>query len=174
MAQLSEEKLARIYPSAKTYDQLQAERNLLEERRRPKFVALKIALWTSLSVPIVALVYYGAQRVGLTALRTAGPGSNGSMTVLAGVCLVVLFCIMGLVMLYYLRSLIDGLASKALTNTTPLYLVLLGIVCIAGGIGIMLHVYKYSLVAVTLVPMLWVWTTSLVATQVIKMRDDKV
>lgn len=175
MSKLTEEDLAKIYPNAKTYDELQAEHGLLKEQQRPKFVAPKIAFWTSLSVPTVALVYYGAQRVGLTTIGGVGPGQTGaSMTVLAGVCLVVLFCIIGLVILYYLRSLIDGLASKTLTNTTPLYVVLLGIICIAGGIGVMLHAYKYDFIAVTLVPMIWVYSTSLVATHIIKKRDSKV
>jgi hypothetical protein len=166
MTQLSEEDLAKIYPTAKTYDELQAERELRREQGRPKHMPIKIALWASLSVPIIALIYEMAQRVGLTTLNSAAGQTNASMTVLTGVCIVILLGILGLASLYYLWSLINGLASKTLVNTTPLYFMLAGALLTATGISIVLHLYTYNFVVITLVPMVWVFIVSFIAAKV--------
>lgn len=153
MSQLTEEELAKIYPRAKSYDELQAERAAREEERRPRFIAAKIATGATLAIPTVVITYLVAIRV------TAITPTSSSMSVLAGVCIVILICIAGLAILYYLWSLIEGLASKVIANTPLLYLLLVGILCIAGAIGSALYAH-YDTIAATAAATLWTFAAS--------------
>ncbi len=162
MPQLTEEDLNKIYPRAKTYDELEAARELRAEQARPKLVALKIALWTSLCIPAVVVPYFAALHVVATA------NTSSSMEVLAGVCFVVLLGIFSLFCLWYLRSHITTLASKVFVSTTLLYTILVAILAAAGGIGFILHTYEQELAVFTVVPILWTFAASFLATQALK------
>lgn len=159
MPQLTEENLAAIYPTAKTYDELRAERKQLQEQRRPKHVAPKIACFTSFSVPVVTVAYFIIQRVASTMLSTSG-GPGASMAVLTGVCFLILAGIVGLGVLYYLWWLIDGLASKVFVNTPLLYLFLGGVLCVAGAAGGTLHMLGYPTITTTPILTVGVFMTS--------------
>ena len=112
MPKLTGEELSRIYPQAKTYDELHAQREAIKEARRPKFVAIKIASCTAL-IAAVALAFYQIILRLLPLFESAEVGS-----VMLGVCSLVLSVIISLVTIYYLYSVIDDVASKILASTT--------------------------------------------------------
>jgi len=163
MPKLTEEDLAKIYPTPKTYDELQTERELREEAKRPKFVAAKIALWASLFVPVVAITGYAALRVARSP-ETIG----SSMAVLAGVCIVILLVIVGLAALYYLWSLIESLASKTIIATSLFSAALLAILGLTGGAGVVLYLYGFHPTVITLIMAAVVFVSSFIATKKIK------
>lgn len=169
MPQLTEEDVAKLYPRAKSYDELQTEREFREAERRPKYASARIALWASLSVPAITIPYYASLRIVAVAYPVAASGSSSSsMAVLAGVSLIILLSMIGLAILYYLRSLIDSIVSKTIVATRLFYLVLIGILCIAGGIGGVLYFRGYSLALITLALMFWVSLTSFIAAKKIE------
>ncbi len=144
MPKLTGEELSKLYPQAKSYEELRAEREQIKEVRRPKFVALKIALWTALIVPVALTVYHTVLRLILSIEPESIDGA------LFGVCLAILAAVVGLAIVYYLYSLIDGVASKIFLSTTPLYFTLAIILCACGGVSSLLLSMEYSMPAVAL------------------------
>lgn len=118
MPQLTEEQLAKLYPTAKTYDELQAKREAIDEIRRPKFVALKIASWTALCVPLIASVFYFLAKV------TVGFTSGDTITTLSSVCISLLLVGFNAVFVYYMWWLAESIASKVILATSRMYTLL--------------------------------------------------
>lgn len=134
MPKLTGEELSALYPKAKTYDELQEERRLRDLERRPTFVKEKIALYTSLGIPTVFVAYFIVQRTSEALFRE---GANTG-PVLTGVCFSILTLLVATAALYYLYTLINGLASKVFLDTSLLYLLLITVLCAGIGIGVFL------------------------------------
>src|SRR5690606_12715392 len=97
-----------------------------------------IASYMTLSVPTVIATWYAAQHV----VNTSRVPS--SMAILAGLCLTMLICIAGLIILYYLWRLIDKLAYKTIVAFSLFQLMTVSILAITAGIGALLFIYEYS------------------------------
>lgn len=162
MTQLTEEDLAKIYPTPKTYDQLEAEKKQREEEARPKFVALKIASWMTLSVPTVIITWYATRHIVATFRAPS------SMAILAGVCLTMLVCIAGLAILYYLWWLIEKLAYKTMVATSLFKLIAVSVLAIAGAVGALFFIYEYNVIVIAAVTMPLVFASGFIATKTIK------
>lgn len=128
MAQLTEEELARLYPTPKTFDEQQAERAVIDELRRPKFPALQMSLWLAASVPVMLVVYH-ANSYLVSALNEFS--STGE--VLAGVSFGLLTLILGVLLLYYFYTQFDALVSKTISATPVLYRLLAGMFFATGA-----------------------------------------
>ena len=142
MPRLTGEELSKLYPKAKTYDELQAKHEKIKEIRRPKFVALKIASLTTL----IAAAGLGVYATILWLLPSFESGSTG--TTMFGVCVALLSAVFGIAAAYYLYSLIDGIASKVFINTTPLYVTLALMLCVCGGVSSLLLAMEFSVLGV--------------------------
>ncbi len=127
MPKLTGEELSKLYPRAKTYDELQQEKELRQLAQRPKLAAEKIAFCVALGVLTVFTVYTLVSRV-------AGSFSDGSVeATMTGVCLAMLLVLFGAAILYSIYKTIDGLVSKTIV-TTPQFYTLLGGVAFATGL----------------------------------------
>jgi hypothetical protein len=125
MPKLTEEQLAKLYPAAKTYDELQAKRAELDEIRRPKFVALKIATWTALCVPLIASVFHFLKKV------TVGLTSGDTIATLSSVCIGLLLAGFAAAFIYYMWWLAERVASKTILATSLMYTLLAGVLIAA-------------------------------------------
>lgn len=125
MPKLTEEQLAKLYPAAKTYDELQARRAELDEIRRPKFVALKIATWTALCVPLIAGVFHFLEKVAV------GLTSGDTITTLSSVCIGLLLTGFAAVFMYYMWWLTESIASKVILATSLLHVLLSAVLAAA-------------------------------------------
>lgn len=162
MPKLTGEELSKLYPKAKTYDELQIEREQTEEARRPRFVSLKVALWTTL-IAVVAIAVYQAVLLLFPSFE-----SGAVVDVMPGVCGAMLSALLGMAAVYYLYSLIDGVASKVFLNTALLYGALLIVLCICGGLGALLTYLEYSAIVVAVIATLSTFILSLLVTVVLK------
>lgn len=112
MPKLTEEQLARLYPTAKTYDEVQAKHAIRNEIRRPTFLILKVGFQTALGVAITLTTYHLLSRLITT---TSFASMGGTMTT---VCGVILAGIILVAILYYLYSLTNALLSVTYVNPT--------------------------------------------------------
>ena len=140
MAKPTGEELSKLYPTPKTYDEHQADLREIQEIRRPKFVELKIGIWTALFIPVVVVVCRIV--VGITA--TFRPGAE-TVAVLSGVSGALLSVAAGLGALYYLWWLIDSVASKVIVAPSMLYASLGGSILVALGLCLYIS-YELSMV----------------------------
>lgn len=124
MPKLSGKELSELYPKPKTYDQLEAERKEVQLARRPRFVAPKIALWSTAAI-LTTLVAYGFIASLMSNLSSAG-------TVLAGTSFSFLICLAGIAVIFYLYTLTNDLIVRTSLSAMTLYSVVL-IILVAGG-----------------------------------------
>lgn len=162
MPKITEEDLANIYPRAKSYDELQAEREQREIAGRPKFVAAKIALWASLMVPVAFAVYF----VMLYLMTTIRAGSTGGA--LFSVSFATLSAVIGLSAVYYLYSRIDDLVSKTVASSSILYGILAVTLCAAGGMGATLQSHGYNLITAIAAATFTVFVVSFVTARLLQ------
>ena len=125
MPKLTPEDLSRLYPQAKSFDELEAERRLRDLERYPRFVSEKISLCTALCGATVFAVYHLVLRTMAGSLSSAG-------SVLSGVSFSILVLAAGMATLWYLYSLIDGLVSRVITAASLLYGALAGVLFVSG------------------------------------------
>lgn len=121
MNKLSEKDIASIYPTPKTYDELQAERVQRELSRRPKNVPAKIAGWTTLGIVTVLAVRQIVPYVTSYDLSSAGG-------VLFGVTFSLLAVLATGALLYYLYTQTRGLIDRALDSPGRVYVQLIVVV----------------------------------------------
>lgn len=136
MPKLTGEELSKLYPHVKTYDELQADRARMDEQRRPKLVALKVAFAAALGVlgiPTVYLIYRMASEL------ISGADEGSISIVMTAVFSSIFLIVVCLAVLYYLYTFIDSLASKTMAISTPFYLLLFLIYCAAGIVFVLLH-----------------------------------
>ena len=118
--------LSSIYPRQKSYSEIEAERKSIMLQRRPRHAAAKISLWTTLFL-VVAVVTY----VLISNIITSNLDSGGG--VIFGVSVSILLLTIALGVMYYVCSLIAGVAQKLLANPVILYVILIiiaGIICL--------------------------------------------
>lgn len=143
MPKLNGKELSDLYPKPKTYVQLKAERKEAQLARRPQFVALKIALWATLTIPIALAAYH----------FIVGVMNNLSSTgaVLAATSFSFLICLIGIAAIFYLYTLTNGLILKTSLSATTLYFALL-IILVASGALLQLLVQSQVSVSVAALP----------------------
>lgn len=124
MPKLQGKELSVLYPKPKTYNQLKAEREEAQLARRPRFVAPKIALWST-TVMFTTLAVYGFIVSLMSNLSSAG-------SVLAGTSFSFLFCLAGIAVIFYLYTLTNSLILRTSLSATTLYSALL-IILVANG-----------------------------------------
>lgn len=144
MAKPTGEELSKLYPTPKTYEERQADLREIQEIRRPKFVELKIGIWTALFIPIVVVVC----RIVVGIAATFQPGT-GTVVVLSGVSGAFLSIAAGFGTLYYLWWLIDSVASKVIVDPSRLYASLGGIIFATLGLCLYILRYEFSLFQTT-------------------------
>lgn len=142
MPRLRGKELSDLYPKPKTYDQLKVERERAQLARQPKFVAPKIALWSTSSVLIVFITYSLIALIMNNHLSSAG-------AVISGTSFSFLACLAGMAVLFYLYRLISELASKTSLGSV-LYVALL-LVLVTSGLLLQLLV-RNQLNAVLAIP----------------------
>lgn len=116
MPALSKEKLAEIYPTAKTYEELQAEREIREQKRKPKLVAIRIATWTTIILFAFFTLYESSFYILTESKQIESLDSidfNLVITALLG--------LISLVVILYLYTQIKKLATKTITATPALF-----------------------------------------------------
>lgn len=173
MPHLTEEQIAKLYPRAKTYDEIQAARKDRDEQRRPKFVALKIAFCASLAILIVTTTLYFIQQILSRMFLATGTGTGASLMILSSVCGLIILGALCLSSLYYLWSIIDGIASKTIALTALFHASLIGILCIAAAIGIFFYLQGHGIIAATLVPIVWTSTAIILTIEKARLLDSR-
>lgn len=121
MNKLSEKDIASIYPTPKTYDELQAERVQRELTRRPKNVPARVGGWTTLGIVTILGVQQIVPYVTAFDLSSAGG-------VLFGVTFSLLAVLATGVMLYYLYTRTRGLIDRVLDSPGRVYVQLIAVV----------------------------------------------
>ncbi|HCH33965.1 MAG: hypothetical protein UY35_C0019G0010 [Candidatus Saccharibacteria bacterium GW2011_GWC2_48_9] len=121
MNKLSEKDIASIYPTPKTYNELQEERVQRELSRRPKNVPTKIGSWTALGVVTILGVQQIVPYVTAYDLSSAGG-------VLFGVTFSLLAVLATGAMLYYLYAQTRGLVDRVLDSPGRVYAQLIAVV----------------------------------------------
>lgn len=163
MPKLTGEELSKLYPTAKTYDELQQEKEQRQEIMRPKFVAEKIAFCMALGIVVVCTVY--AFISGIT-----GTFNDGSVeATMTGVCLTTLLVLLGAAALYYIYKLIDELVSKTIVTTPQFYAMLGGVVFTTGIIAMFCRQLDILLLAPLC--MLFACTATYIGTKMILKRQ---
>lgn len=138
MPKLTGQELSDLYPKAKTFDELQAASDEIQELHRPRFVPAKIASWTTLGV--IAVLVVSRQIEGIMSNL-----SDDAMQVLTSVSFAGILALGAIAILLYLRSLIDELASKIIVSMPLLYTALGVILCITGSIfGVFVQYLGYD------------------------------
>ena len=125
MPKLRGKELSDLYPKPKTYDQLKAEREEVRLAHRPRFVASKIALWST-AVMFTVLAAYGF----ITMIMNDHLSSAGA--VISGVSFSFLVCLAGLAVIFYIYTLVNNLIPRTPLSSTILYAALLIILVISG------------------------------------------
>lgn len=125
MPKLQGKELSDLYPKPKTYDQLQAEREEVQLARRPRFVAPKIALWST-AVMFTLLAAYGF----ITLVMNDHLSSAGA--VISGTSFSFLVCLASMAIIFYIYTLINRLIPRTSLSSTVLYTTLLIILVISG------------------------------------------
>jgi hypothetical protein len=125
MPKLQGKGLSDLYPKPKTYDQLKAEREEVQLARRPRFVAPKIALWSTAGM-FTVLAAYGL----ITLIINDHLSSAGA--VISGTFFSFLVCLAGMAAIFYVYTLINSVISRTLISSTALYSALLIILVING------------------------------------------
>ena len=136
MPKLTGEELAKLYPRAKTYDELRMGQKQLHELRRPKYIALRTATWTALCIPTTTLTYSLLTKVGLGIL------SGSTVATLSSVCLSLLLLGFAIAFIYYMWWLIDGVTSKVLITTTLLHASLGGV--LVGALALYFYAIRHG------------------------------
>lgn len=138
MPKLTGQELSDLYPKAKTFDELQAATQEIQELRRPRLVPIKVATWVTLGVVSILVAYYLIARI-MSNL------SDDAMQVLTSVGLSGTIAVGAVAMVIYLRSLIDELASRIIVSMPLLYTALGTIVGISGSIfGVFVQYIGYD------------------------------
>ena len=108
MPQLTEEELAKIYPAAKSYDEVQEEREQLQEKRRPKLVALKVGAYVAAAVAFTITAYILTTKLIKATIPEVGSAASTASVMIGvfGMCLIGAVTI-GIV--YYLYTLTSSL-----------------------------------------------------------------
>lgn len=127
MPNLHGKELSELYPRAKSYDELEAQRRQLALIRQPRFSAIKISAWTTLSVVTLIVGFVLINRImGFISGESAGP-------VLAAVSFTMLVALLCIAIIYYLHSLTEDVATKLTAHPALLHLVLGGIITASGA-----------------------------------------
>ena len=121
----NKKELSDLYPKPKTYEQLEAERERIQQARKPKFVALKLATWSATFV-FIALATYGA----VTLIMNSHLSSAGA--VIAGTSFSFLVCLVGMAAAFYLYTLIKSLLTKVSLSGAALFTALLVVFVLSG------------------------------------------
>jgi len=122
---LQGKELSDLYPKPKTYDQLKAEREQVQLAHRPRFVAFKIASWST-TTTFTVLAAYGF----ITLIMSDHLSSAGA--VISGTSFSFLVCLAGMAVMFYLYTLLNSLIPRTPLSSTVLYTVLLIILVVSG------------------------------------------
>ena len=125
MPKLNGKELSELYPKPKTYEQLKTEREQAQLARKPRFVALKIASWSTAAVFTVLAAYNLITLIMTNRLSSAE-------AVLSGVSFSFLACLAAMAAIFYLYTLINALAPRTPISSTILYTALPIILVISG------------------------------------------
>jgi len=124
MPKLQGKELSDLYPKPKTYDQLKAEREQVQLAHRPRFVAPKVALWSTAAI-FTVLAAYGFITLIMGHLSSAG-------AVISNTFFSFLVCLVGMAVIFYLYTLINGLVPRTPLSSTVLYAALFIILVVSG------------------------------------------
>lgn len=138
MPRLTGEELSELYPKAKSFDQLRAESAQLQELRRPRLVALRIALCTTVCAVALLIAY----RLIIHTIPTSQ--NNDPQVALVGVGMIGLILAATLAVLWYLRSLIENVVSKTIAAPALLYTSLIAALLLAGAGFSVLHFFLHD------------------------------
>lgn len=166
MPKLTGKDLASLYPRPKTFDELAQERERREKDRRPRFAPLKISLWVTLGVTLVLVAYELVSRIIMGSLSSEG-------AVIFGVSASVLLTAFVGAIMFYLYSLIRGIAAQILIFTSRLYTVLVAIVFIAAGILAALAQLGYNNIFTTVIVLLLIFSATYFAVNFVISHDSK-
>lgn len=138
MPKLTGKELSNLYPKAKTFDEMRAESKQIQELRRPRFVPAKVATWVTLGGITVLTAYYLIARI-------MNDLSDDAMQALTSMSFAGIIAVGAVASVFYLRSLIDGLASRIIVSMPLLYTMLGIILCIGGSIfGVFVQYLGYD------------------------------
>jgi hypothetical protein len=129
--------LSSLYPTPKSYDELEAERELRELDRRPRFVSIKISLWTTSGVVVSLLTYQLVSYLMIDKVSSLGEAMFAVSTS-------ILLSLTALAALLYLCSRINNLVARVLASTTALYVALASILIVTSFTLTMLKQYQHS------------------------------
>lgn len=127
MPKLQGKELSDLYPKPKTYDQLKAEREQVQLAHKPRFIASKIASWSTAAILTALGVYSFITLIMNDHLSSAG-------AVISGTSFSFLVCLVGMAVIFYLYTLINGLIPRTPLSSTVLYVALLIILVISGAL----------------------------------------
>ena len=165
MPKLSGKDLSSLYPKPRSYDELEAERKKRELQRRPRFVALKISLWTAFGILLVPVTYWVVSHLVVSSLSSPGQAISAAsfsifLILLAGAILI------------YLYSLINNLAARTLLSASGLHAVLISIVIIACSILMLLIQYRYANIVTILATLLASFLAAYLAANYVTKRQQ--
>lgn len=72
MSKLRGKELSKLYPNPKSFNELETEQRIREERRKPRFVVLKISTWSILAIGLVIGAYWLISFIIMHNLSSAG------------------------------------------------------------------------------------------------------
>jgi len=122
---VSGKELSDLYPKPKTYEQLKAEREQVQLARKPRFVAPKIASWSTAALFTVLAAYGFITLIMSDHLSSAG-------AVISGTSFSFLVCLASMAVMFYLYTLINSLVPRTSLSSTVLYVALFIILVVSG------------------------------------------
>ena len=132
MTHLRGEELSKLYPTPKSREALESERQARILARQPKFAPIKISLY---SVIMLATSLYSYRFVSIIMHHYLS--STGA--VIAGVCFSILIILIGLAALFYMYTCVENLASVVFGSPGRIFALLVGITFICGLALVYLH-----------------------------------
>lgn len=118
MARLRGEELSKLYPTPKSYETLQAERNSRMQARLPKFFSVKISISSSIML-LVFLVSYQLMS------RVIKDNFSSSNDVILGIFLSAMIIVFSLAIISYFFLVIQELAVQIFGSTSEVFTTLI-------------------------------------------------
>ena len=118
MARLRGEELSKLYPTPKSYETLQAERNSRMQARLPKFFSIKISISSAIMLLVVLVSYQLMSRV----IKDNFSSSND---VILGIFLSAIIIVFSLAIMSYFFLVIQELAVQVFGSTSEVFTTLI-------------------------------------------------